>query len=227
MKQNKKRRILRFCLGCGILLAAFWLSDYLNQDKKVSAPKSETEAPGKIALTFDDGPSIYTKGLLDGLKERNVRASFFLLGKNIQGKEDVVKQMYKDGHLIGNHTFNHVQLTQVSGQEARLEIEKTSNLIYEITGYYPNFVRPPFGAWREDLEYAVTMLPVLWSVDPLDWQLSSADEVVRRVEQCAGAGDIILLHDSEKSSVQAALRIVDDFLEKGYEFVTVEEMLLD
>ena len=108
------------------------------------------ESP-RIALTFDDGPNAqYTPILLDGLKKRNIRASFFLIGENIEGNEDILLQMRKDGHLIGNHTWDHVQLDKIPAEKARLEIEKTNNRIYEASGIYPSYVRPPFGAWIKD-----------------------------------------------------------------------------
>lgn len=229
MKRKLLGEILWFLTASALLIMCFVWRGTSEKGQPVSASgavQKQLEAP-KLALTFDDGPSVYTEGLLEGLKERGVKASFFLLGKNIQGKEEVVKEMYQEGHLIGNHTYNHVQLTKLPQKEAKAEIEKTSNLIYTITGQYTTFVRPPYGEWRKDLEYAVTMLPVFWSVDPRDWNTDNAEAVVKMVENNVEEGDIILLHDSSKSSVQAALRIVDDLSAQGYEFVTVEEMLLD
>ena len=109
------------------------------------------EAP-KVALTFDDGPgSETTERLLNGLKERNIKASFFLMGKNIEGNEKLVKRMKEEGHLIGNHTFNHVQLSKLSDAEACEEITRTSDAIYQITGQYTTFIRPPFGEWKKNL----------------------------------------------------------------------------
>lgn len=185
------------------------------------------EAP-RVALTFDDGPNReYTKALLDGLKKRGVKASFFLMGKNIAGNEELVKRMHDEGHLIGNHTFDHVQLNKLSDAQACEQITKTSNRIYEITGEYTTFIRPPFGAWKKDLDCVVTMIPVLWDIDPLDWKTDNADKVVSRVEKDVEDGDIILLHDNYASSVEAALRIVDDLSKQGYRFVTADELLLD
>ena len=92
----------------------------------------------KVALTFDDGPSRkYTPKILEGLRERGILATFFLTGKNIEGNEELVSRIQEEGHLIGNHTYNHVCLNQISKIRAKEEIEKTSNKIYEITGEYP------------------------------------------------------------------------------------------
>lgn len=181
----------------------------------------------RIALTFDDGPSYFTTALLSGLKERGVHASFFLMGKNIEGKEDIVQQIYQDGHLIGNHTYDHVDLTAIPDQEACRQITKTCNLIYSITGYYTTFVRPPYGLWPEDVEYHVTMIPVMWTIDSMDWTTSDVDGTVKKVVSSAQDGGIILMHDNYDSSVESALRIVDTLLEKGYQFVTVDELLYE
>ena len=184
------------------------------------------ESP-RIALTFDDGPNArYTPILLDGLKKRNIRASFFLIGENIEGNEDILLQMRKDGHLIGNHTWDHVQLDKIPAEKVRLEIEKTNNRIYEASGIYPSYVRPPFGAWIKDMELSVTMLPVFWDVDTLDWQSKNIDSILSIAQKQVHDGSIILMHDGYQTSVDAALKIADLFTEKGYVFVTADQLLL-
>ena len=185
------------------------------------------EEPPRIALTFDDGPNArYTPILLDGLKKRNIRASFFLIGENIEGNEDILLQMRRDGHLIGNHTWDHVQLDKIPAEKARLEIEKTNNRIYEASGIYPSYVRPPFGAWIKDMELSVTMLPVFWDVDTLDWQSKNIDSILSIAQKQVHDGSIILMHDGYQTSVDAALKIADLFTEKGYVFVTADQLLL-
>nr|WP_294693451.1 polysaccharide deacetylase family protein [uncultured Blautia sp.] len=185
------------------------------------------EEPPRIALTFDDGPNArYTPILLDGLKKRNIRASFFLIGENIEGNEDILLQMRRDGHLIGNHTWDHVQLDKIPAEKARLEIEKTNNRIYEASGIYPSYVRPPFGAWIKDMELSVTMLPVFWDVDTLDWQSKNIDSILSIAQKQVHDGSIILMHDGYQTSVDAALKITDLFTEKGYVFVTADQLLL-
>lgn len=183
---------------------------------------------GKIALTFDDGPyPNYTRQLLEGLKERDVRATFFVLGKSAEEYPDVIEKMYQDGHLIGNHTYHHVELTNMGREEFKEEIILTNELLYKLNGEYPQFIRPPFGAWEKDLEKELGMIPVLWTVDPLDWCTENSSAVVQKVVTNVKENDIILLHDCYKSSVTAALEIVDILKEQGYEFVTVDEILLD
>lgn len=183
------------------------------------------EAP-QMALTFDDGPNRkYTPLLLEGLKERGVVVTFFLMGKNIEGNEELVQQMETEGHLIGNHTYHHVQLSRISKEKARREIEKTGNEIYEITGNYPLYVRPPFGEWPKNLERELSVIPVLWDIDTLDWKCQDTDMVVNAVKENAKDGSIVLMHDGYASTVEAVFQIVDYFLEQGYEFVTVDRLL--
>ena len=185
------------------------------------------ESP-KVSLTFDDGPSRkYTPLLLDGLKERGIHATFFLMGKNIPGNEDLVERIQADGHLIGNHTYNHVQLDRVSERTAKEEIEKTSNEIFKITGTYPSYVRPPFGAWRKNLDFSVTMFPVFWDIDTLDWKVQNSEKVLRTIEKNAGKHQIVLMHDIFPTTVDAALAAIDTLGEQGYTFVTVDELLID
>ena len=133
--------------------------------------------------------------------------------------------MRRDGHLIGNHTWDHVQLNKIPTQKVRMEIEKTNNRIYEATGVYPSYVRPPFGAWLKDMELSVTMLPVFWNVDSLDWKLQNTEKIVKRVVKDVKEGDIILMHDIFETSVQAAFQIYDTLEKENYEFVTVDELL--
>lgn len=188
---------------------------------------TEAEEVPKIALTFDDGPSKeWTALLLDGLRERNVKATFFLIGENAKACPDLVRRMAEEGHLIGNHTYHHVELTQISEDEARVELNSTSDLIEEITGERPEYMRPPFGSWQRSLEAEIPMLPVLWSIDPLDWTTENTDEIVNQVVTEAEENDIILLHDCYKSSVEAGLRIVDILQKEGFQFVTADELLL-
>ena len=184
----------------------------------------------KIAITFDDGPSaVYTPRLLDGLKERGVKATFFLIGQNIEkeGGSEIVKRMYEEGHLIGNHTYHHVEITKVSNDEAYQELMLTNEAIKNITGEEVQFMRPPFGLWQKELEKKIHVLPVMWSIDPLDWATENVDEIVNKVVTEAQENDIILLHDCYDSSIKAALRIIDLLQAEGYEFVTVDELMLD
>ena len=135
--------------------------------------------------------------------------------------------MYEEGHVIGNHTYSHVDITRLSDEEATLEMKKTDEIVYGITGEHVRYVRPPFGVWQRDLEMGTEVLPVMWDIDPLDWTTENVDEIVNKVVTEAKENGIILLHDCYESSVDAALRIADILAAEGYEFVTVEELILD
>lgn len=235
---GKKDGVLMACYACLLVIGGLltWLKYDYNAVKMedvreacgyVSASATPVETP-KIALTFDDGPSTaWTPALLDGLKERGVKATFFLIGENADKNPEIVKRMAEEGHLIGNHTYHHVELTKVSENEARLELADTSAVIVRITGKEPEYMRPPFGAWQRKLEQEIQMLPVLWTIDPLDWTTENQDEIVNKVVTEAEENDIILLHDCYKSSIEAGLRIVDILQEEGFVFVTVDELLLN
>lgn len=184
--------------------------------------------PKKVALTFDDGPyPKLTMQLLDGLRERGAKASFFVLGKAAESNPTVIQTMYEDGHLIGNHTYHHVQLTRVGDETFCKEIQDTNEVIYKITGETPQFIRPPYGSWNKKIEEKLNMLPVLWDVDPLDWCNGDAACICQKVVTKVEENDIILLHDCYPSSVTAALMIVDQLQEQGYEFVTVDEIIME
>lgn len=183
--------------------------------------------PPLAALTFDDGPSAeYTGRLLDGLKERKVQASFFLLGKCLEGNEDLVRRMQREGHLIGNHSFHHVQLNRLSEKEARQEILETNNRIYEITGEYPVYLRPPYGSWDKQTEENLQMIPVFWNLDTLDWKSQNKAAILEAVRNNIRDGAVILMHDEYETTVEAALAVVDEWKQKGYQFVTVDRLIL-
>lgn len=230
----------------GLLLVVIGLADFLlilliiwllfseantEPSKKVSTGQDYMESK-VVALTFDDGPNAeYTELLLDGLRERDVKASFFLLGKCLHGNEEIVKQMDMDGHLIGVHGMQHIDLTQKSKTEALKQLEDTQTAIKAITGKESEYVRPPYGNWNQTLEDAVSdelgMASVFWSVDSIDWKLQNTSQIVRTVTKGIEDGDIILMHDEFLTSVEAALQIVDNLLADGYTFVTVDELMIE
>lgn len=224
---HRKFFSLLFGIGLFVLMGLLW-----QKSRQAAFP---ADAPGRmdgsapvVALTFDDGPHpAYTQLLLDGLKERGVQATFFLIGVNAKGQEAVIEQMARDGHLIGNHTYSHVQLTKISDEKACEEIGKTNSLLEEMCGQKIAYVRPPFGSWPEALDCLTDMRVVLWSVDPLDWKTQNKDRIVRHIVSHAEDGGIILLHDVYGTSVEAALEVIDTLSAEGYNFVTVDELLID
>lgn len=200
-----------------------------NQDNlhTSNAEKQEKERK-KIAITFDDGPHpSYTEQLLDGLSERDVKATFFVTGEHAALHPEVIRRMAEEGHLIGNHTYSHIQLRSDNREVFKEELLKTNQILKEITGEETLYVRPPYGTWDKKLEQELSMLPVLWTIDPLDWCSDDAGCIARNIIAKAGENDIILLHDYSKSSVEAALFVVDELKKQGYLFVTVDELVMD
>ena len=182
----------------------------------------------KIALTFDDGPHYaYTKLLLDGLKERGVVATFFVTGEHAALHPDLVKRMHDEGHLVGNHTYSHMALQSNNRHEYKEELIRTNEILEEIIGEDVIFMRPPYGSWDKSLEEELNLIPVLWSVDPLDWCTDDSAGITECVVEVVKENDIILMHHYYETSVTAALNIVDELMEDGYVFVTVEEILFD
>ncbi len=223
-----KKRILA-CIVLLVVLAVICIFGAARQqDIAVMGKLLESRDGKKIALTFDDGPHpYYTEQLLKGLKERDAKATFFITGKNVEEYPEIVKKIYEDGHLIGNHTYNHTQLTSKNRESFKEEIIKTNESIKAVTGEDTIYVRPPYGSWNKEFEKELNMFPVLWTIDPLDWCSSNVSCIVDTVCARAGENEIILMHDQYKSTVTAALKIVDRLQEEGYEFVTVDELLFD
>ncbi len=212
--------------GDGVILGT-------GENGQISDREKELQAGGtwevrKIAITFDDGPHpSYTAQLLDGLKERGVVASFFVTGEHAELHPDIIKRMQEEGHLIGNHTYSHIQLTRKNREEFKEELIKTNEILKDITGEEVQYVRPPYGSWDKSFESELNMFPVLWTVDPLDWSSHNVGRITEKIVKKAGENDIILMHDYYDTSVTAALQAVDELLEEGYTFVTVEEILFD
>jgi peptidoglycan/xylan/chitin deacetylase (PgdA/CDA1 family) len=214
--------VVCFCLALGAIFRQ--ISVYKSLMSKAAA---YTE-PKKVALTFDDGPHpVYTTRLLDALGERGVKATFFVTGENALNNTDIIKRMYEEGHLIGNHTYSHLQLTSYNRDKFRQELVKTNDIIYEATGQIVSYVRPPYGTWDKKLESELNMFPVLWTIDTLDWCSSSPYVIAARVLNNVGENDIILMHDYYSTSVEAAVIVVDELLGRGYEFVTVEGVMFE
>ena len=205
-----------------------WGGNHGKAAETVSFAALEDIAEKKVAITFDDGPNPdYTEELLTGLKERGVNATFFLLGKEVEKYPEIVKDISDGGHLIGTHSYEHVNLSNLSDAAAIEQVDKTNAAIYDITGKYPEYIRPPYGCWKCNLDYETKMIEVLWDVDPKDWATDNSGVIAKRVIDKVGENDIILLHAASESSVKAAFAIIDELGKEGYTFVTVEEILME
>lgn len=229
MSKMRSGTIVYAAVAMALLLLAVVFSGNEEELKKASASaqiSAEEEAPKYIALTFDDGPRADTTAvLLEGLDQRGVEATFFLIGEQIPGNEWLVRWMAESGHQIGNHTYTHVKLQGSNKDTILQEINKTEVLLTNILGEKDYWLRPPYGL-IDDKEKALVKTPmVYWSVDPEDWKLLDTEKVTAYVTGHVKDGDIVLLHDFYPTSVQAALQIVDKLQAQGYKFVTVEELM--
>ena len=184
------------------------------------------DRPYKIALTFDDGPSnLYTPKLLEGLAERQAKATFFMLGLNAEKYPDIVAQVANGGHLIGNHSYGHPMLTKLSAEGVRNEIAAAREAIEAACGISPRLVRPPYGSMSGAVLQNIGGPAILWSVDVADWNYRNAQYICDTTLAVVKDGDIVLMHDIHETSVEAALMIIGELSDKGYAFVTVEELL--
>lgn len=216
------------CGNSGARLAAGQANIAAGATETLDEGAEAAAAPVKyLALTFDDGPRRGTTDvLLDGLLKRGAAATFFVVGEQIEGNEDLIGRMAAEGHQIGNHTYSHTRLLDAAQETVLEEIQKTEVLLEQVTGDDVYWLRPPYGLIDVQRAALVGTPMIYWSVDPEDWKVLDAGAVVGSVlEQVTeSGGDIILLHDFYPSSVEAALRLVDILQGKGYIFVTVEEL---
>lgn len=178
-----------------------------------------------VALTFDDGPKEETTTrLLDGLAQRGVRATFFVVGSNVEGNEDLLWRMVAEGHQIGMHTAHHKILAGLNGADFYAEVDELRFVLVALLGEEDFMLRPPYGMISAAGQSRAAAPIILWSVDPEDWSDHNTQREVAHIVENARDGDIILLHDIYDASVDAALEVVDQLMAKGYTFVTVEEL---
>ena len=185
-----------------------------------------------IAMTFDDGPSAETTPrLLDILKQRNLKVTFFEIGQNAERNPAIVKRILAEGHEIGNHSWTHPQLSKLSDERVTEEITKTQDAIKNASGsgYTPTLLRPPYGAitarQKEWIEKQFGLSIIMWSVDPFDWKRPGESVIEQRILAGARPGAIILSHDIHKQTVDAMPATLDALIAKGFKFVTVSQLI--
>lgn len=178
-----------------------------------------------IALTFDDGPKrSTTTALLDGLSQRGVCATFFLIGRNVDGNEDLILRMDQEGHQIGIHSTNHKTLTGLNQADFYEEVGALRLRLETLLGHNSLLLRPPYGIIDAGVKRMAEAPIILWSIDPEDWSDEDTARQVSHIVSRAKDGDIILLHDIYPSSVETALQVVDSLLQEGFYFVTIDQL---
>ena len=190
----------------------------------------------QLALTYDDGPNDpHTLRLLEILARHNVRATFFLIGRYVQQRPDIARELVKAGHVVGNHTFTHPSLTLKTSGRVKRELESCERALADAVGEHSNLFRPPFGGRRPAvlrIAHRMDLEPVMWNVTGYDWNASSVEQIESKVSSRVRGGDVILLHDgghrafgTDRSyTVAATDRLIARYKTEGYEFVTVPEM---
>ncbi|HIW20888.1 MAG TPA: polysaccharide deacetylase family protein [Candidatus Dorea intestinavium] len=208
-------------LRLGALLYKF------DKNGKMVSSKVEGIDPEKpmIAITFDDGPGPRTGEILDVLEKYGSRATFFMLGQKVSGNEAVVKRMKELGNELGNHSFDHPQLTKLSVPEIQAQINNTNQLIANASGGSgATVVRPPYGAVNDTVKATIPYPLIMWNVDTLDWKTRNVQATIDSVMSTAADGNIVLLHDIHDASVDAAKAFIPKLIEQGYQLVTVSEL---
>lgn len=177
-----------------------------------------------VALTYDDGPSIYTPRILKTLKENNSVATFFVVGNRVPMYSDTVKKAYGMGCEIGNHTYEHKILTRADAAGIRNQVSRTNVAVKKITGTAPIVMRPPGGAVNNMVKSQTGMPMILWSIDTLDWRTRNAASTKTAVLDHVKDGDIVLMHDLYEATANASTTIIPTLVERGYQLVTVSEL---
>lgn len=177
-----------------------------------------------IALTFDDGPNYNTSKIIDTLNKYNVKATFFVLGKNIKDNELILKKMQLSNMEIANHTYNHLLLTKYDKDKIIKEITDTSKLIYNSVGVYPTLFRPSYGAVNKKIRSISPYPIIIWDIDTLDWKYKNSKRIANTVLSKVKDGDIILMHDIYKSTLNSLDLIIPTLLNNNYKLVTVSEL---
>ncbi|MBE3001592.1 polysaccharide deacetylase family protein [Nocardiopsis sp. HNM0947] len=177
-----------------------------------------------VALTFDDGPGEHTDRLMDILDEYDARATFYVLGQLVAEHPEALERMADEGHELGNHTWKHDDLAELSAEEVRQDIARTNDAISEITGSDPPTIRPPYGSVNDTVSGAVDQPIILWDVDTQDWQSRDSHKVADHALTHTDTGSVVLFHDIHGKSVDAVPDVLDGLHEEGYHFVTITDL---
>lgn len=238
-----KKNWLRLCCSgvviVGLLVVPMTSAEMKGKDRKYFEERGEVvwEVPTEqkvVALTFDDGPnSVFTPQILEILRENHAKASFFVVGSRVKESPQIAKQIVSEGHELANHTYSHPDMRRLSVKQLLNEVERTEEVIEETTGQKPKLFRPPGGFYNEPTVQAMRehgFLVVMWSwhQDTRDWTDPGVGKIVNKVLKNAQKGDIILFHDhggDRKQTVQALRQILPELTRRGYQFITVSELL--
>lgn len=229
-------------LGLSFAIVSLFLNYYVYHGFGYQGDIFRKGDPSKpwVAITFDDGPHpIWTPAILDVLAEHEVPAAFFMVGAHVEKYPDVANRVVQEGHEVGNHTFDHVNIPSTRLSLLSAQMLKTTMVIMDITGQYPKYLRPPRGMYDSRVRRLAELLGqpiVLWTISAQDWRPgANSGTIERRIVQQVRPGDILLFHDSgalisaegasRLATVQSLPAIIAGIREKGLQIVTLEQLL--
>lgn len=195
------------------------VASIVPDQKNIIDPKKKA-----IAITFDDGPSKYTKKVLSLFQKYKGNATFFVIGNKVDLYHETLKTLVKNGNEIGNHSYNHKYLTRVTDEELLTQITDTQNIVKEVTGTTPKLFRPTYGSINKHLRDKVKLDIVMWTVDTSDWKTNNPKKIASRALKTIKDGDIILMHDTHSQTIKALEIMLPKLVEEGYQLVTVSEL---
>jgi peptidoglycan/xylan/chitin deacetylase (PgdA/CDA1 family) len=208
-------------------IASYINTDFIAADS-IKGVLPITMDPNKkyISLTFDDGPNPETTPkLLDILKEKGVKATFFMLGQNVAKNQDLVKRIKAEGHEVASHSYSHPQLTNCDPEQVKEEVYATDKAIYQAIGEIPTDFRPPYGAVNKEVATIIGKPVIQWSVDSQDWKSKNTDAIIKRIDDTAYNDTIILMHDIHPETVAAVPTVIDHLREQGYTILPSKQLL--
>lgn len=191
----------------------------LKETSKVIDPHKKM-----IAITFDDGPGRYTKDILKTLTKYDANATFFVLGNKVEVYDETAREIVKQGSEIGNHSYNHKWLIKLKSDDFMDQVNQTQSIVKRITGITPKVLRPTYGSVNDTIRKNTNLDIVLWNVDTLDWKIKDPKQIANRVIGKVEDGDIVLMHDTHKRTVEALKIILPELKREGFQFVTVSEL---
>ena len=198
----------------------------LDKDAELYKAYFEKKNRKVVALTFDDGPNpATTNQALDTLSKYGIKATFFVLGKNVSGNEEILKRMKADGHVIGNHSWSHPVLSKLSLDDAKKQITDTEDALTKVLGSSSKLMRPPYGAITDDIRNSLDLSFIMWNVDSLDWKSKNEAAILTEIQREVKNGSIILMHDIHAETVNALPKVIDYLKGQGYDFVTIPDLL--
>lgn len=208
----------------GYILTGWQIIDdkdcYFDEEGKYD----ETKQRPMIALTFDDGPGEYTEELINCLVENNAKATFFMLGQNVEAYPEIAKELSDAGMELGNHSYSHPDLVTIGAEAAAQQVSNTDAALKAATGFEATVMRPPGGSFNDSVKAAIDHPLIIWSIDTRDWATKSEDQTYQVVMDNAQDGSVVLMHDIHEWSVKAAIRMIPDLIAKGFKLVTVSEL---